>query len=129
MTRLTKEEIDFIREVATACPSAVKSAPIILRALDELEERRAREGQRDGVTLSEEAIEKIREALERGRCALDADRISNTGYQFADALALLPPKRLPTLLEAAKAALTVLHGHSDTARTLRSAIEREEKKQ
>ena len=133
MARLTKEEIEEMRSgIQSADEDGLRHVSVLKgelsAALDELEEHRAREGQRDGVLLSEEAIEKIREALERGRRALDADRISNTGHQFADALALLPPKKVPTLLEAAKAVLRDNGLNSENADALRSAIAREEGK-
>lgn len=61
MTRLTKEEIEKLRVWADGAPRPGLAA-LVVRALDELEEHRAREGK--GVTLSEDAVEKIRAALE-----------------------------------------------------------------
>lgn len=137
MARLTKEEIEEMRSgIQSADEDGLRHVSVLkgeLRAaLDELEEHRAREGK--GVTLSEEAVEKIRVALENERVGA----MPNTYVRrLADeALALLPSKKEPTLLEAAKvlvADLEYLRCNHDqnpplSFEALRSAIEREEGK-
>lgn len=109
----------------------------------------AREWQRDfpgfgeiAVGLSAEQVEVLRSALERCRAELqlasgtqqscglaNASAASTVAAELArNALRVLPPKREPTLLEAAQDVLTV---HADLAdgesfRRLRAAIAREE---
>ena len=141
MARLTKEELGGMRLLvrdkrASGFVYVSVHHEHITSALDELEEHRAREGkvERDGVLLSEEAVEKIREALENER--VGAMPNSYVRRLADEALALLPSKKEPTLLEAAKvlvADLEYLRCNHDqnpplSFDALRSAIEREEGK-
>lgn len=81
MTRLTKEEIVEMRAHKFQCACA--HAERTIRALDELEGHRAREG--NGVWLDEDAVEKIRKAIV-------FDHIGGSAPLIVEALALLPPK-------------------------------------
>ena len=129
MARLTKEELGGMRLLvrdkrASGFVYVSVHHEHITSALDELEEHRAREGkvERDGVLLSEEAVEKIREALENERVGA-----------MPNSYALLPPKKKPTLLEAAKAMLgwvetNLMPPAGPITKALRAAIEREEGK-
>lgn len=128
MARLTDEEMASVISYARGWPRTDANT-LTIRALDELEEHRAREGrvERDGVLLSEESVEKIREALEMMTPSQQWHPI------FREAYALLPPKKKPTLLEAAKEVISETDAWTHPPKqavfaNLRAAIAREEGK-
>lgn len=136
MARLTQEEIEKLRVWADGAPRPGLAA-LVVRALDELEEHRAREGQveRDGALLSEEAVETIRNAME---CVRHPElAFAGTLKLIERALALLPSKREPTLLDLAQRIVDpsrrsdpisgVLLPYSEIE-ALRAAVERESKR-